>query len=41
MSAKIDEEDQEELGVMEGWWDDTLYRGAVILVCIGVRSLYT
>jgi hypothetical protein len=31
MSAKIDEEDQEELGVMEGW-DDTLYRGAVILV---------
>lgn len=32
MSAKIDDEDREELGVMEGRWDDTVYRGAVVLV---------
>jgi len=32
MSAKTDEEDRGELGGMEGWWDDTLYKGAVIFV---------
>lgn len=32
MSAKIDDEDREELGVKEGRWEDTVYRGTVILV---------
>lgn len=32
MSAKIDDEDREELGVREGRWEDTVYRGAVVLV---------
>ena len=31
-SAKIDEGDRKELGVMKGCWEDTIYRGAVILV---------
>lgn len=32
MSAKIDDEDREGLGAMEGRWEDTVYRGAVVLV---------